>query len=202
MRPGQAGLVMADGLNPTMANAAREGGERNGVMTALDDFIAGHLLRSRRHPAAARAVRAHRIDDLIFPHNVYFDRERAVEQASDRYLDSVKRGLIDEYYLENEVRLSILARIPGLTPDELTPDAVRHQIPSHGSLRANGLFDPDLVVEFVSGIERALEVRTESAESALPQTTSWCNPLPFPPDEAKVLGRHWVAGSGGILTCD
>ena len=42
MRPNQAGLVMAGGLNPTMANAAREGGERNGVMTALEDFIAAY----------------------------------------------------------------------------------------------------------------------------------------------------------------
>jgi cephalosporin hydroxylase/glycosyltransferase involved in cell wall biosynthesis len=30
------------GLNPTMNNAEREGGPRNGVMTALDDFVAGY----------------------------------------------------------------------------------------------------------------------------------------------------------------
>src|ERR687897_794348 len=30
------------GLNPTMNNAVRDGGPRNGVMTALDDFMAEH----------------------------------------------------------------------------------------------------------------------------------------------------------------
>ena len=43
------------GLNPTMCNAEVEGGPRNGVMTALDDFIAEHdrPLRARR---AARST--------------------------------------------------------------------------------------------------------------------------------------------------
>jgi cephalosporin hydroxylase len=156
MRPGQAGLVMAGGLNPTMANAAREGGERNGVMTALEDFIADYdrplrlvvvpiyfglaivaeqaLLAERpelvaeldrlESPAGTQQLlelsERIRMDDLIFQHNVYFDRERAVDQAADRYLDSVKRGLIDEYYLENEVRLSILAsHVERGTPPDL-----------------------------------------------------------------------------------
>ena len=41
IRPGRAKLVPSGGgLNPTMWNAEEEGGPRNGVMTALDDFIA------------------------------------------------------------------------------------------------------------------------------------------------------------------
>ena len=40
MRPGQAELLDSGGLNPTMYNAETEGGPRNGVMTALDDFMA------------------------------------------------------------------------------------------------------------------------------------------------------------------
>ena len=61
-----------------------------------------------------------RIDGLIFQHDVYFDRQRAVDRAADRYLDSVKRGLIDEYYLENELRLSILAaHVERGTPPDL-----------------------------------------------------------------------------------
>src|SRR5690606_21957414 len=39
MVPGQSELVPGGGLNPTMANAVHEGGPRNGVMTAVDDFI-------------------------------------------------------------------------------------------------------------------------------------------------------------------
>ena len=40
MRMGRSALVNNGGLNPTMYNAEHEGGERNGVMTALDDFMA------------------------------------------------------------------------------------------------------------------------------------------------------------------
>jgi cephalosporin hydroxylase len=42
MRPGESMLVYCGGLNRHMANALYEGGPRNGVMTALDDFVAEH----------------------------------------------------------------------------------------------------------------------------------------------------------------
>ena len=42
INPGMKRLHPGKGLNPTMWNAEEEGGPRNGVMTALDDFIAGH----------------------------------------------------------------------------------------------------------------------------------------------------------------
>ncbi|HRW36824.1 MAG TPA: CmcI family methyltransferase [Aquihabitans sp.] len=42
MRPGRRDLMEKGGLNPTMFNAELEGGPRNGVMTALDDFVAEH----------------------------------------------------------------------------------------------------------------------------------------------------------------
>lgn len=42
MRPGRKDLMEKGGLNPTMFNAELEGGPRNGVMTALDDFVAEH----------------------------------------------------------------------------------------------------------------------------------------------------------------
>jgi Methyltransferase domain len=37
--PGQSGLQADRGLNPDLANAADEGGPRNGVMTAIEDFV-------------------------------------------------------------------------------------------------------------------------------------------------------------------
>lgn len=42
MRPGRAALLPAGGMNITLANALNEGGERNGVRTGLDDFVAEH----------------------------------------------------------------------------------------------------------------------------------------------------------------
>jgi cephalosporin hydroxylase len=42
MRPGQSALVGNAGMNRDMANAEHEGGPRNGVRTALGDFLAEH----------------------------------------------------------------------------------------------------------------------------------------------------------------
>lgn len=39
IRPGSKKLAKNGGLNPTMANALEEGGDRNGVMTGLEDFV-------------------------------------------------------------------------------------------------------------------------------------------------------------------
>jgi cephalosporin hydroxylase/glycosyltransferase involved in cell wall biosynthesis len=49
MRPGQSALVGSGGMNRDMANAEHEGGRRNGVMTAVDDFVG-------RHPEDIRVV--------------------------------------------------------------------------------------------------------------------------------------------------
>ena len=42
MVPGRSALVDEGGLNPQLANALAEGGPRNGVLTALEDFAAEH----------------------------------------------------------------------------------------------------------------------------------------------------------------
>jgi cephalosporin hydroxylase len=42
MRPGTPELLPHGGLSPTLDNALVEGGPRNGVMTALEDFITSH----------------------------------------------------------------------------------------------------------------------------------------------------------------
>ncbi len=42
MAPNRSKLKPRGGLNPSMWNATHEGGPRNGVMTAVDDFVAGH----------------------------------------------------------------------------------------------------------------------------------------------------------------
>jgi cephalosporin hydroxylase len=48
INPGMKRLHPRKGLNPTMSNAEEEGGPRNGVMTALEDFIAEHPRRLRQ----------------------------------------------------------------------------------------------------------------------------------------------------------
>jgi cephalosporin hydroxylase/glycosyltransferase involved in cell wall biosynthesis len=42
MRPGRSELLARGGMNREMANAEHDGGPRNGVMTALEDFVAEH----------------------------------------------------------------------------------------------------------------------------------------------------------------
>src|SRR5690606_11462153 len=45
---GKRELVSRGGVNPTMHNAVSEGGPRNGVMTALDDFLSEYGQPVRR----------------------------------------------------------------------------------------------------------------------------------------------------------
>jgi cephalosporin hydroxylase len=146
MRPGRSQLVARGGLNPTMFNAVDEGGERNGVMTAIDDFIAEHdqpvrLLvipiyfglaivvereRLERQPRLAAALdrletsegrhellkvsEDVRIQAMLFQHNNYFSRNEKADRATKRYLRTVRAALLNEYYLETELRLEYLAQ--------------------------------------------------------------------------------------------
>jgi cephalosporin hydroxylase len=145
MRPGGKRLLERGGLNPTMHNAELEGGPRNGVMTALDDFVAEYdkplrvvvlpiyfglaivveQERLDRQPAleaaldrleAAEGARdllevaeEVRLRAMIFQHNVFFQRSEQLERATARYLKVVKSALLNEHYLENEVRLEALS---------------------------------------------------------------------------------------------
>ena len=78
MRPGVKRVVPVGGLNPTMANAKLEGGPRNGVMTAVDDFVA-------EYPKPLRV--------LVLP--IYFGLAIVVEQERlDR--QPALRALLDE----------------------------------------------------------------------------------------------------------
>jgi cephalosporin hydroxylase/predicted O-methyltransferase YrrM/glycosyltransferase involved in cell wall biosynthesis len=132
------------GLNPTMHNAVEEGGPRNGVMTALDDFIAelddpvqrlflpiyfGLAIvveesRLERQPELAAvlddlqtAEGRHRLLELaerlrlkaqIFQHTMFYKQQERLDRGATRYLDLLKAALLNEHYLENEVRISYL----------------------------------------------------------------------------------------------
>jgi len=144
MRPGQSKLAKHGGLNPTMANALDEGGERNGVMTGLDDFVKEHpkpirqvvlpfyfglamiaeeeRLEAEPELAAAfdrlesaesrfdmlQVAEDIRIKAMLFQHNVFFQRDQFQARAAARYLGVVKSALLNEHYLENEVRIDML----------------------------------------------------------------------------------------------
>jgi Phytanoyl-CoA dioxygenase (PhyH) len=95
-------------------------------------------------------------------------------------------------------------RIPEITRAELDADVVRRNILAHGSVCVRGLLDDDHVEAFVAGIDKALAVRGDGPAAALTKhkDQSWFAALPLPAEEAQSLGRHWVAGSGGVLAAD
>ena len=133
------------GLNPEMNNALEEGGPRNGVMTALDDFIAEQARplrrvvipiyfglaivaeeeRLERQPELAQLLDALegvetrqdllelaeevRLRAMIFQHNVFHNSQSRADEAAERYLHLLKGTLLDDHYLENELRLEHLA---------------------------------------------------------------------------------------------
>ena len=146
MRPGTAELLATGGANPTMWNAELEGGPRNGVMTALDDFLAEHdrsfrcvvipiyfglaIVADEQRLAASpglaaaldhlesRAGRGEllevaedtRLRAMVFQHRMQQASQDRALRAAHRYLELLKGSLLDEHYLENEIRLKYLVR--------------------------------------------------------------------------------------------
>jgi cephalosporin hydroxylase len=144
------------GMNPTMNNAVQEGGPRNGVMTALDDFVEEHDKPVRRivlpiyfglaivaeeerlanqpklaavfdhleGPEARYALlelaESIRINATIFQHNFFFSSLIRFERDARRYLSLLKGALLDEHYIEHEIRLEYLADCieKGKSPDK------------------------------------------------------------------------------------
>jgi hypothetical protein len=170
----QAGMVMGrkklaqrgGGINPTMYNAVLEGGPRNGVMTALDDFITeydkplrkivlpiywGLALVVEEELLAARPELARVLDWLesaegrgklldlaeetrlqatLTQHNVYFQREQQIDRTAGLYLGLLKGALLDDHYLENELRVHHLseALASGVAPDPGKLRDPRHEM--------------------------------------------------------------------------
>ncbi len=94
------------------------------------------------------------------------------------------------------------ARIPSITPGELTAEGVRRAILSHGCVHVPGLLSPEQVAGFVAGIDHVLALRKELEGQPLVGRGSWLSALPLPPERAALLARKWVAGDGGGLMCD
>jgi hypothetical protein len=96
------------------------------------------------------------------------------------------------------------ACVPEVELPGLDAEVVRRNILAHGSVCVRGLLNGDQVEMFVAGIDKALEVRAEGPAAGLSKHKgqSWLAALPLPAAEAQSLGRHWVAGSGGVLAAD
>ncbi len=144
MLPGRSELVEQGGLNPTNCNATHEGGPRNGVMTAVDDFIAEYdrplrlvflpayfglaivveearldeqpalrdhldwLEGAGGQAAMVEMAEAVRLDSMMVQHTVFFSSKERTTAAAHRYLGLLKGALLNEHYLEQEVRINYL----------------------------------------------------------------------------------------------
>jgi len=146
MTPGRRDLLRNGGFNVTLHNAREEGGPRNGVMTALDDFLAEHpepvrrivipiyyglaLVAEERVLAANAELTAAfdelespegtarmlelsehiRLEGAVFEHNMNRVNGARLTRAQDRYLVLLADALLDEHYLEQELRIGYLLR--------------------------------------------------------------------------------------------
>ena len=143
---GRSELVPTGGANPTMFNATHEGGPRNGVMTALDDFVEehdremrvvvlpvyyglaiavdderlatcpelkgvlDHLESAEGQGELAELAEDLRLDTTVQYHGLFFNNMDARDRAARRYLTLLKGALLNEHYLEHELRIHQLAR--------------------------------------------------------------------------------------------
>jgi len=221
MQPGRRELLPPGrgGLSPTMNNAVQEGGPRNGVMTALEDFMREHDRPLRRvvlplyfglaivveeerlahQPELARVLdrlesaegrrellelgESLRIRALIFQHGVFYGSQARFEKSAERYLNLLKAALLDEHYLENEVRLAYLSECAssGREPDpSKLQDPFRNLRKEYARLRDGrraGSTEPDAPPFFpyttmgrhrLEHLERCLEtIRTEAVDGDL-----------------------------------
>jgi cephalosporin hydroxylase len=102
-----------------------------------------------------------RLRNMIFQHNVFYHRERQIDRAIGKYLDLLKGALLDEHYLENELRINLLARRlkdGGKPFDVELRDPMRHMKDQWNELQT---------------ARRTGRLRTEAGEllSAFPYTT-------------------------------
>jgi cephalosporin hydroxylase/predicted O-methyltransferase YrrM len=152
------------GMNAALHNAEMPGGPRNGVMTALDDFVEAHDRPLRRivlpfyfglaivaeedriaaTPALGEVLdrlssaegrqqllelsERIRIDAAVREQNWTRVFREQIERGAERYLDVVAAALLDEHYIDNELRIEYLGSLPQGTEPDLAAlrDPARH----------------------------------------------------------------------------
>jgi Phytanoyl-CoA dioxygenase (PhyH) len=165
------------------------------VLTRADDLVAtGRPLE---------AIETLRLANRDSPSAAVERRLAQVRYAAFDQLE--RRSAFDRWPVRlPEVDTRGAACLPEVTRAELDAETVRRNILTHGGLWVRGLLDEKQVAAFVAGIDKALRVRDEGpgARPAAHDDQSWFAALPLPAEEARSLGRNWVAGSGGVLAVD
>lgn len=161
-------------------------GEANRLATAGQVFDAIELLHNANNDAPDTGIEC-----------------RLAELRHEAFSHVQPASRFDEWPVPvDDIDRSTPAQIARLQPHELTGEAVRRAILTHGSVHVPGLVGPEQVKELIDGIERGLAQRTAVSDHVLPPPSPWFRGLPLPRDDAYSLARHWVAGDGGILACD
>ena len=126
----------------------------------------------------------------------------------DRRLTAVRHQAFRELPADGEPQPAppspAASRVPAGTlaeiePAELTASAVRRAIQGCGGLLVRGLL-AGYIQELVDAIDAAFAAR-ERARSG-ENGGAWYSPLRLGRDEARSLGRHFVAGDNALLACD
>lgn len=92
------------------------------------------------------------------------------------------------------------SRVPEVTREQLSPEVLRASILRYGCLLVRGLADRDDAARMAAEIARAYEVRESLAEGES-DDDGYYDELRLDPPRA-VLGRPWVAKSGGMFAVD
>jgi hypothetical protein len=91
--------------------------------------------------------------------------------------------------------------LPGIKPDQLTPELVRAGILRDGCLLVRGLVEPGQAEELRGEIERAFAARDAAVEGSTGEPGFYDE---FEPDPRFLgfMAREWVSGGGGIWVAD
>ncbi len=85
-----------------VADAARL--ERQPALAELLDWFEGQ----EGQKALALLTEENRLQGLLVQHGVFFNADKRTDKAAKRYLDLLKASLLNEHYLENELRIDHL----------------------------------------------------------------------------------------------
>jgi Phytanoyl-CoA dioxygenase (PhyH) len=108
-------------------------------------------------------------------------------------------GSVAQWPTPSDSMQAIPGTLAEVEPGDLTAGVVRRALLGCGGLVVRGLV-ADHVDRLVPGIDAALAAREGSSVGR--DEGSWYHPLALERSQAQSLGRHWVAGSGGVLACD
>lgn len=160
------------------------------------------LAEADRLVAAGRALEA---IELLRPHAGHGSAAveiRLVEVRHAAFAEIEPSGFPSWPVPVDGVDTSGTPELPEIEPSEMTADVVRRHILSRGCVIVRGLFR-EHAAAFAESIDRALAVReAQGYRGKEAGNPSLFQALKLPPEKAKSLGRHWVAGAGGLLTCD